>query len=334
MPAPDGRSLSTTLAPYQAPDPRRSTWELAVTAAPLIALWAALYVCVARGLWWGLLLAAPAALFLVRLFMIQHDCGHRAFFRTPALNTWIGRICGVLTMTPYEYWRRTHAIHHATSGDLDRRGLGAIELLTVEEYRALSRPRRLAYRLYRHPLTLLGLGPAYMFVLQHRLPIGVMRERWAWASVMGANLGLLLLAAGLIALLGLRTFLIAHLSVVILAATIGVWLFYVQHQFEATYWSRNGTWNREQAALAGSSYLKLPQPFAWWTAHIGAHHVHHAAPRIPFYRLPEVVRREPAVAATPQLGLRQAFGALRLALWDEAAQRLVSFRRAERSVAA
>ncbi len=325
---PDPRSLSAALAPYQRPDPRRSLWELAATVIPLIALWASLYLSVARGWWWGLLLVPPAALFLVRLFMIQHDCGHQAFFPTRGLNTWVGRLAGVLTMTPYEYWRRTHAVHHATSGNLDRRGLGAIELLTVAEYRALPWPRRLAYRLYRHPVTLLGLGPTYMFVLQHRLPIGVMREGWAWRSVLGNNLGLLALAAPLIALLGVRTFLIAHLPVVILAATIGVWLFYVQHQFEETYWSRNAAWDRDRAALAGSSHLKLPQPFAWWTAYIGAHHVHHAAPRIPFYRLPEAVRREPALAAAPVLGLRDAFASLRLALWDEASERLVGFRQA------
>lgn len=327
MPPDDRRSFSASLAPYQAPDTRRSVAEVAATGAPLVLLWAALYLCVARGWWWGLPLALPTALFLLRLFMIQHDCGHRALFRSPCINTWIGRLAGVLTMTPYEYWRRTHAVHHATSGDLDRRGLGAIELLTVAEYRALPWWRRVAYRAYRHPLTLLGLGPAYMFVLQHRLPIGLMRERWAWASVLGNSLGIAVLAAGLIATFGVRAFLVAHLSVVILAATIGVWLFYVQHQYETTYWAPNVAWDREKAALAGSSHLRLPQPLAWWTAHIGAHHVHHAAPRIPFYRLPEVVRREPAVEA-PELSLRDAILSLRLGLWDEARQRLVSFREA------
>jgi omega-6 fatty acid desaturase (delta-12 desaturase) len=331
---PDRRRLSSTLAGYQHPDTRRSLWELAATLVPLALLWGGAYVSAARGWWWGLLLIVPASLFLVRLFMIQHDCGHQAFFRSKAANTWTGRLAGVLTMTPYEYWRRTHAIHHATSGNLDRRGLGAIEMLTVEEYRALPWRKRMAYRIYRHPATLLGLGPTYMFVLQHRLPIGTMRERWAWMSVLGNNLGLLLLAAGLIAVAGPRAFLLAHLPVVVLAATVGVWLFYVQHQFEETYWARNEGWDPAKAALAGSSHLKLPAPLAWWTAHIGAHHIHHAASRIPFYRLPEVLRREPAFAAAPVLTLRHTLTALNLALWDERSERLVSFRAARRAAPA
>jgi omega-6 fatty acid desaturase (delta-12 desaturase) len=325
----DRRRLSAALAPYQRPDTRRSLFELAVTLAPLAALWAALYVCVSRGWWWGLLLSVPAALFLVRLFMIQHDCGHQAFLKSRPLNDWIGRLAGVLTMTPYDYWRRTHAVHHATSGNLDRRGLGAIEMMTVAEYRALPWRGRLAYRLYRHPLVLLGFGPTYMFIFQHRLPIGTMKEGWAWKSVLGNNLGLALLAAGLIALVGPWTFVVAHLVVVMMAATVGVWLFYVQHQFEGTYWTRNEGWDAEHAALMGSCHLRLPEPFAWWTAYIGAHHIHHAGSKIPFYRLPEVVRREPAFAVSPRVGVRDAFKGLQLSLWDERAQRLVNFRQAK-----
>jgi omega-6 fatty acid desaturase (delta-12 desaturase) len=324
----DARQLRTTLAAYQAPSRARSLLELALTAAPLLATWALLYLSVAREMWWGLVLAVPAALLLVRLFMIQHDCGHHAFFRSAAANTWLGRVIGVLTMTPYDYWRRTHAIHHATSGNLDRRGLGGVELLTVGEYRALPWVRRLGYRLYRHPLVMLGLGPAYMFLLQHRLPIGVMRQGWAWRSVLGHNLGLALLVALLMAWVGPRTFLIAHLPVVVMAATFGVGLFYVQHQFERGYWARNAAWNPAVAAILGSSHLRLPGPLQWLTANIGAHHVHHASSKIPFYRLPEVVRREPVFEAAPRLGLREAIGAMGLALWDEDAKRLVTFREA------
>jgi omega-6 fatty acid desaturase (delta-12 desaturase) len=325
----EDRRLSRILAPYQRPDLKRSLTELAVTVGPLLTLWGLIYVCAARGWWWALaLLVPPTALFLVRLFMIQHDCGHQAFFGDRAANNWVGRLAGVLTCTPYEYWRRTHAIHHATSGDLDRRGLGAIEMLTVAEYRALPWPRRLAYRIYRNPAVLLGLGPAYMFVLQHRLPIGVMREGWAWRSVMGANLGLALIALGAIALVGPGAFLAAHLPVVVLAATIGVWLFYVQHQFEDGYWTRRAGWDRDVAALRGSSHLRLPRFLDWWSAYIGAHHVHHAASRIPYYRFPEVLRREPLFADSPQVTVRQGFAALNLALWDETTGRLVSFRQA------
>lgn len=320
--------LRSALAPYQQPVARRSALEVALTVAPLVLLWVALYVCVLRGWWWGLVLSVPAAFFLVRLFMIQHDCGHHALFRSTRLNTWVGRVCGVLTMTPYDYWRRTHAIHHATSGNLDRRWLGAIETLTVEEYRALPRLKRLGYRLYRHPLVMLGLGPFYMFVLQHRLPIGLMKEGWAWRSVLGTNLALAALIVPVVLLGGVSTFLIAHLPVVVIAATIGVWLFYVQHQYEHSYWARNQEWSPTEAALQGSSHLVLPAPLQWLTANIGVHHVHHASARIPFYRLPEVLEAQPAFREAPRIGLRESFTSLRLSLWDETAGRLVSFREA------
>jgi omega-6 fatty acid desaturase (delta-12 desaturase) len=327
---PSRQDLRNLLARYQRPDHGRSLFELLTTVIPLAALWGAALFCTSKGWWWGLVLALPAAAFLVRLFMIQHDCGHHAFFRGAAANTWIGRIIGVLTMTPYDYWRRTHAIHHATSSNLDRRGLGAIEMLTVAEYRALAPLKRLAYRLYRHPVVMLGLGPAYMFVLQHRLPIGVMKEGWAWKSVMGNNLGLLVFAVPLMLLGGPTAFLAVHLTVVIFAASIGVWLFYVQHQFEGAYWRRNDSWTSDAAAFHGSSQLVLPQPLRWLTANIGDHHLHHAASRIPFYRLPQVAREHPQLEPGARLGLLDSFRAFRLALWDEAAGRLVSFRQARR----
>jgi acyl-lipid omega-6 desaturase (Delta-12 desaturase) len=327
----DPPALRAALAPYQRPNTGRGLWELAVTIVPLVALWTGLYISAANGWWWGLVLIVPAAAFLVRLFMIQHDCGHHAFFPSAQANTWLGRAIGVLTMTPYGYWRRTHAIHHATSGDLDRRGLGAIDMLTVAEYRALPPLKRLGYRLYRHPAVILGLGPTYMFLLQHRLPVGAMREAWGWRSVAANNLGLALLAAGLLPLVGSRALLIAHLPVVVLAATIGVWLFYVQHQYEGARWVRHRSWNAAAAALEGSSHLVLPQPLRWLTADIGAHHVHHTSTRVPFYRLPEATRAHPALASARRLGLKDTITALRLALWDETAERLVSFREARQA---
>ena len=324
----DHRGLRAALTPFQSPVTGRAIWELCVTLVPLLATWTALYVCASKGWWWGMVLWVPAAAFLVRLFLIQHDCGHHAFFPSVTANTWLGRAIGVLTMTPYGYWRRTHAIHHATSGDLDRRGLGAVEMLTVEEYRALPPLKRLGYRLYRHPLVMLGLGPAYMFLLQHRLPIGALREAWGWRSVAANNLGLVLLGSVLIPLVGVRAVLLAHLPVLVLAATIGVWLFYVQHQYEGARWARHDSWNAGAAALEGSSHFVLPQPFRWLTANIGAHHVHHAASRIPFYRLPAALESHPALISAPRIGLRDAVRALKFALWDENAGRLVSFREA------
>jgi omega-6 fatty acid desaturase (delta-12 desaturase) len=304
--------------------------EIVITAVPLAVLWCGALFAVSRGWWWGVALTPLAAAFLVRLFLIQHDCGHASFFRSAQANTWTGRIIGVLTATPYDYWRRTHAIHHATSGNLDRRTLGAVETLTVDEYRARPWLLRAAYRLYRHPLVMFGLGPAYMFVLQHRAPIGLMREGRAWRSVLGNNLGLALLILPQLLWAGPAGLLAVHLPIVVIAASIGVWLFYLQHQFEGAWWARNDRWTLQEAALHGSSHLHLPPVLRWFTANIGAHHVHHAGSRIPFYRLPEVMEDHPALKTMSRITLADSFRAMRLGLWDEAAGRLVSFREARR----
>lgn len=322
--------LREALARYQSPDMRRSVLEIVVTAIPLLALWVLALIAVRYGWWWGAALSVPAAAFLVRLFMIQHDCGHASFFASPRANAWTGRLIGVLTMTPYHYWRRTHAIHHATSGNLDRRTLGGVEMLTVEEYRAQSWIRRLAYRLYRNPLVMFGLGPAYMFVLQHRLPIGLMRERPTWLSVLGNALGLAAIVAIQLLLVGYKALLLVHLPIVVGAASIGVWLFYVQHQFEGAYWARSETWKAQEAAVLGSSNLQLPPVLRWFAANIGHHHVHHAGAKIPFYRLPQVLADHPELEAVNRITIWDGVKAVRLALWDEAAGRLVSFREERR----
>ncbi|CAN0476528.1 unnamed protein product, partial [Phaeothamnion confervicola] len=208
--------------------------------------------------------------------MIQHDCGHGSFFRHRLLNDWTGRVLGVLTCTPYDFWRRSHAIHHASAGNLERRGIGDIDTLTVKEYLALSRWGRLKYRMYRHPAVMFGIGPAYMFIIQHRLPVGFMRAGWGpWLSTQATNAAAALIAGLLIWQIGLGAFLLVHLPVTILAATMGVWLFYVQHQFEHTVWEDNKTWNLHEVALHGSSYYVLPGVLRWFTANIGIHNVHH-----------------------------------------------------------
>ncbi len=330
----DPRALRESLARYQRPSNRRSIFEILVTAVPLATLWGLAFFTVSRGWWWGMVFTLPAAAFLVRMFMIQHDCGHAAFFRTTAANAWVGRAIGVLTMTPYGYWRRTHAIHHATSGNLDRRWLGAVETLTVEEYRALPWLKRLGYRLYRNPAVMFGLGPTYMFIFQQRLPIGLMREADAWISVMGANLALAVVTVPLIMLGGLASFAAVHGAVVVLAGSIGIWLFYVQHQFDGAYWARNKDWSLAEASLHGSSHLDLPPVLRWFTANIGAHHLHHVSSKIPFYRVNEVLRDQPHLSQVNRITLGDSVKAVKLALWDEAAGRLVSFREAKRSVAA
>ena len=214
--------------------------------------------------------------------MIQHDCGHGSFFRYRVANDWLGRAIGVLTLTPYDFWRRTHALHHANSGNLGRRGIGDVDTLTVHEYLSQSRWGRLRYRLYRHPIAMFGLGPAYLFLFKHRLPIGLMRAGWQpWLSTMVTNIVIAILIATMIWLIGAGPFLLVHVPIALLAASIGVWLFYVQHQFEDTFWVEDECWNFHQAALQGSSHYDLLGVLRWFTANIGVHHVHHLCGPIP-----------------------------------------------------
>jgi acyl-lipid omega-6 desaturase (Delta-12 desaturase) len=328
MAEPDARRWTKMLGSYRQPSSTRSIAELAITALPLVALWTAAWFAFTLGYAWAsLIIAIPAAGFLVRLFMIQHDCGHGSFFSHRLANDWVGRLIGVLTMTPYDFWRRTHAMHHASSGNLDRRGIGDVDTLTVREYRALSRWGRLRYRLYRHPLVMFGLGPAYLFLLRHRLPIGLMRSGWQpWASAMVTNLAIALIIAILVRFIGIKAFLLVHVPIMLLAATAGVWLFYVQHQFEHTAWERDGEWSLHAAALHGSSHYDLPGFLRWFTANIGVHHVHHLSSRIPYYRLPRVLRDHPELRDVGRLTLLESLRCVRLALWDEEQNRLVSFR--------
>jgi acyl-lipid omega-6 desaturase (Delta-12 desaturase) len=329
LPAPhDARGWAQILARYRDPSHTRSIFEIAITLAPLVGLWALAWAALHFGYWWlSLLLAIPAAGFLVRLFMIQHDCGHGAFFRHRLANDWVGRIIGVLTLTPYDFWRRTHAIHHAGSGHLERRGIGDIDTLTVNEYLARSFWGRLGYRVYRHPLVMFGIGPAYLFILQHRLPVSLMCRGWEpWLSTMATNLAIVALASGLIWFIGIEAFLLVHLPIMVLAASAGVWLFYVQHQFETTFWAHDGEWSLHEAALRGSSHYDLPSLLRWFTANIGVHHVHHLCSRIPYYRLPLVLRDYPGFGGVGRLTLLQSLRCVRLVLWDEDRKILVSFR--------
>jgi omega-6 fatty acid desaturase (delta-12 desaturase) len=320
------------LAPYRQPSRRRAIVELVITAGPLVLLWIATWAALYFGYWVGLLLVVPAAGVLVRMFMIQHDCGHGSFFRHRLANDWVGRVIGVVTLTPYDFWRRTHAAHHAHSGNLDRRGMGDIDTLTVCEYLALSRWGRLRYRIYRHPLVMFGLGPAFLFIVQQRLPVGLMRGAgWVpWVSTMGTNAAIAAAAAVVIWFVGIGPFLLIHLPITLLGASIGVWLFYVQHQFEDTFWIRERGWNQHEAALHGSSHYDLPAILRWFTANIGVHHVHHLCSRIPYYRLRCVLRDHPELAAVGRLTLADSLRCVRLVLWDESRRRLVSFREVNR----
>lgn len=332
MPA---RDWPKALAKYRKSDPVRSVMEIVITVVPFAALWALAYLLLSVSYWLSLLVAIPAAGFLVRLFLIQHDCGHGAFFAKKTPNDWVGRVLGVLTLTPYDVWRRSHAIHHATHGNLDTRGIGDIDTLTVREYFARGAGGRLVYRLYRNPIVLFVIGPAYLFLLKNRLPFGFMRQGWVyWASAIGTNLGILAIAGALMYAIGVGEFLMVHLPITLLAASIGVWLFYVQHQFEQGFWEEDKQWNVHDAALYGSSHYDLPAVLRWFSANIGVHHAHHLCARIPYYRLQQVLEDHPELANVRRLTLWQSLSCLRLRLWDEASKRLVTFREARALVAA
>jgi omega-6 fatty acid desaturase (delta-12 desaturase) len=318
---------SRALAPYRTPKLARSLTEIAITTGGLFGLWGLAWFAFDAGLvWLALLLTVPAAFFLMRMFLVQHDCGHGSFFRSKAANDWVGRTVGVLTLTPYEYWRRAHAQHHAGSGNLDRRGIGAIDTLTVEEYRALPPGKRLGYRLYRNPLVMFGLGPAFNFFVLQRIPFGMMKDGWRpWVSTLGTSVAIVAAFAALVWWVGVAP-LVVNLVTMLLAATIGVWLFFVQHQYEGVYWARTKGWKRDEAALHGSSHYDLPPVLRWLTANIGIHHVHHLSSRIPYYRLPEVLRDRPELRDVSRIGLWESFRCARLALYDEARGELISFR--------
>lgn len=311
-------------------DPRlgRSLFEIAVTLVPFVALWAMSWAAIQTGYWLALpVLWGVAALFQVRLFLIQHDCGHGSFFRNRRVNDWVGRSLGVLTLTPYDFWRRSHALHHASTGHLDRRGFGDIDTLTVREFRELSFWRRLQYRVYRNPLVLFGIGPAYLFIVRQRIPVGLIGSPLsAWISTMATNAAIVAIVGGMIWLVGWQMFLLVQLPITALAGSIGVWLFYVQHQFEDTIWEREGDWDLHEAALHGSSHYDLPGVLAWFTANIGVHHVHHLCSRIPYYNLPKVLREHPDLSQVSRLTLFESFRCVRLVLWCEEKRRLISFR--------
>lgn len=324
--AADVHVLARGLARYRSPSHVRSVVEVLITVVPFVGLWLLMWLSLQIGYGLYLLFAVPTAGFLVRLFMIQHDCGHGSLFRHRSMNDWLGRIIGVFTLTPYDFWRRTHAAHHASSGNLDRRGIGDVDTLTVNEYLSRSRWGRLRYRIYRHPLVMFGIGPAYLFFLQQRLPMGLMRSGWSpWLSTMATNAAIALVAAVMIRIIGFGPFLLVHLPVTLIGASLGVWLFYVQHQFEHTFWSRGRSWDLHEAALYGSSHYDLPGVLHWFTANIGLHHIHHLCSRIPFYRLPLALRQHRDLADVGRLTLGQSFACVRRVLWDETSSRLITF---------
>ena len=315
------------LRPYWGADTRRSVIQLLASAIPFFVLWYAMLRSLEIGYWLTLLLTIPTAGFLMRLFMIQHDCGHGSFFNSRAARDGVGFCIGVMTLVPYDYWRRTHAYHHANSGNLDFRGFGDIITLTVAEYEALGRVGRIKYRLYRHPFILFLIGPAFHFLIKHRYPWDIPRD-WtqAWRSVWRTNAAI----AGILVLMaltiGFKRFVLVQAPLTLVTCSLGVWLFYVQHQYEDTYWFRKEKWDFFDAALQGSSYLVLPRPLQWITANIGIHHVHHLSSRIPNYRLQEVMDANPELQTVTRVTMRDSLRLIRLSLWDEESDQLIGFR--------
>ena len=322
------RTWFQRLAPYRTAEDGRAVFELLITLIPFFALWAGIWALMQAGHYWGILGFIPAGGLLVRLFIIQHDCGHQSMFSNRRVNDWVGRFIGILTLTPYDHWKRGHALHHAGSGNLDRRGMGDdILTMTVEEYKAASKWERLKYRMYRHPIVMFGIGPAYVFFLVNRLPFGAMKNGVKpWASALLTNLGVALLYGGLIWLVGWEIFVMIQIPTILVGASIGVWMFYVQNQFDETHWSRTGEWDREHAALQGSSYYDLPKWLMWVTGNIGVHHVHHLSARIPFYQLPRILKAHPELKSVGRLTFLQSLKCVKLALWSERDNRTVSFR--------
>lgn len=324
-----GRRLARHCAAFKGADRKRSLFQILNTGMPFILLIGGMWFSLDYSYWLTLLLAVPAAGFLVRLFTIQHDCGHGSFFRSRRGNDFVGRLISVLTLTPYSYWRRSHAVHHATAGDLSRRGVGDVDTLTVREYRALPLLKRLAYRAYRNPLVVLFFGPPYLFLLRHRSPfLAPLPFRDIWRSILAQDMILLIILSGAITFSGVGTLLMLYLPVMLMASWAAGWLFYVQHQFEHVQWAKGEDWDFYTQAIQGSSYFVLPPILQWFTGNIGFHHIHHLCSKIPNYRLEECMKSSPELQNVNRITLRESLGGIWLGLWDEDERRLVSFREA------
>lgn len=321
------QGVCTAISRYRHPSNAIALWQLANTLIPYALLWYLMYRLQDISLWLTVPVAIVAGALLVRVFIIFHDCGHGSFFSLRWANHLVGFATGVLTFTPYHQWHREHSIHHGTSGQLDRRGTGDIWTMTVREYQAASRWKRARYRLARQPVVLFAIAPLIIFVLAQRFPSPGTTRR-ALASVLWTNLALLCVVGTMCWLMGATQFLFIQIAVLLIAGAAGLWLFYVQHQFEGAYWARGESWNFADAALQGSSYYKLPRVLQWLTGNIGFHHVHHLCPGIPNYRLQACHEAIPAFRRIQPITLSASLRSLALHLWDESEGRLVGFGRA------
>ncbi|HKX62025.1 MAG TPA: fatty acid desaturase [Verrucomicrobiae bacterium] len=324
-PAPDTTAWKQVVLEYQKPSLARALWQIINTLGPLALIWYLMYRTLAISWWLTLPLAMLAGLFLVRVFIIFHDCGHGSYFKSRSANDVIGFFTGLLTFTPYYQWRWDHALHHATAGHLDKRGTGDLWTLTVQEYLESSRWRRVAYRLSRNPFVLFVLAPMFVLLIKHRFPAATDNKRER-ESVSWMNLAILGMAIGLSLLFGLGAYLLIQLIALAVAGSVGFWLFYVQHQFEGVYWERGDEWDYTAAALKGSSFYKLPKILQWFSGNIGYHHIHHLSSRIPNYNLERCHRAHLLFQQVKPVTLFSSLKSLRFRLWDEARKKLVGYR--------
>lgn len=319
--------ISRELAPFQKSETRRAVWQLLNTLIPYFLLWYLMIRSLEVSYALTLALAVVAAGFLVRVFIFFHDCGHNSFFPSTRANKIAGFWLGLLVFTPGEQWWHSHALHHASNSNLDKRGRGDVMMLTEEEYLKLNGWQRLGYRLFRNPLVMFVLGSFYMFVISHRLPLPRYGKK-ELRSVIFNNLGILVIATGMSLLIGWKAYLMIQLPVLWLAGTAGIWLFYLQHQFQGSYWKRSGEWDYTASALLGASFYRLPKLLDWFSGSIGYHHLHHLSPRIPNYHLARCHAASPTVQKWARvLTLRESLGTVRLKLWSESQERMVGFPR-------
>ncbi len=311
---------------YAQPDTGKSIWQIINSFIPYFALLTAMYFALDVSYWIALALAFPAAGFLVRIFIIFHDCGHGSFFKSTTANRIVGIIAGLLVYTPYHRWHFEHLRHHQTVGNLDKRGMGDVLTLTVDEYKASSPRKKLWYRLYRNPIILLIIIPFFLFTLIYRFPGEEQGWKVHWKTHL-TTLVLILLVTGISLLIGFKTFLLIQVPVFLIASIAGVWLFYVQHQYKDVTWERNENWNYHDIAMQGSSYYKLPRVLQFFSGNIGFHHIHHLGPKIPNYNLEKCLRENPAFQIKP-LTFFKSFQSVKYRLWDEQNKRLVSYREA------
>jgi omega-6 fatty acid desaturase (delta-12 desaturase) len=316
------------LSAYTHPRNARAALDIAASAGAYLALCVALYFMLRVSPLLVVGLVVPTAGFLVRVFIVFHDCVHGSLLRSKRANTWVGTVFGLLVLTPFRPWRYEHIGHHATAGDLDRRGVGDVETLTVAEYQARGWRGRLAYRLFRNPVVMFGLGPIFAMIIEPRLVARGMQPRLR-NSVLATNAALAVIVGGLCWLIGWEDFVIVWAPAGLLAGSVGIWLFYVQHQFEDAYWQRHGEWSYDEAALRGSSYLKLPKVLQFFTGNIGLHHVHHLNPRIPNYNLQRAHDANAIFAGVRTVTVRGGLRAVKFKLWDEDAGQLVTFAQAK-----